>query len=127
MNIALWIVAGVLAAVFLTAGAVKLILPKAKLVDAPAQGWAEDFSATAVKSIGILEVLAAVGLILPAVLGIVPVLVPLAAIGLALVMVGAIFTHLRRGEAKSIAGNVVYLALAVFVAWGRFGLQPFTG
>lgn len=127
MNIALWIVAGLLAAVFLTAGAVKLILPKAKLVSTPAQGWAEDFSATAVKAIGVLEVLAAVGLILPAVLDIAPFLVPLAAIGLAVVMIGAIFTHLRRGETKSITGNVVYLALAIFVAWGRFGLQPFMG
>lgn len=127
MNVALWIVAGLLAAVFLTAGAVKLILPKAKLVTAPAQGWAEDFSAASVKAVGILEVLAAVGLILPAVLGIALVLVPLAAIGLSVVMVGAIFTHLRRGEVKSIMGNVVYLALAIFVAWGRFVLQPFMG
>lgn len=127
MNIALWIGAGLLGAVFLTAGAVKLILPKVKLVTAPAQGWAEDFSAIAVKTIGILEVLAAVGLILPAVLGIAPVLVPLAAIGLAVLMVGAIITHLRRDEMRSIIGNVVYLALSVFVAWGRFGLEPFMG
>ncbi|MGL3151244.1 DoxX family protein [Microbacterium sp. A82] len=127
MNIALWIVAGLLAAVFLASGTVKLVLPKAKLVTAPAQGWAEDFSATAIKSIGVVEVLAASGLILPAVLSIAPVLVPLAAIGLAVVMVGAIFVHLRRGEVKSMTGNVVYLVLAVFLAWGRFGRHPFIG
>jgi DoxX-like family len=68
-------------------------------------GWVEDFSPGAVKSIGTLEVLAAVGLILPAALGIAPVLVPLAAVGLAVLMAGAIITHLRRHEAQVIASH----------------------
>ncbi|WP_344404738.1 DoxX family protein [Dactylosporangium fulvum] len=71
--------------------------------------------------------MAAIGLVLPAVLGIAPVLVPLAAVGLVLLMIGAIVTHLRRHEAKPILANVAYLALAVFVAWGRFGPHSFTG
>jgi hypothetical protein len=68
-----------------------------------------------------------VGLILPAVLGIAPVLVPLAATGAALLFAGAVITRLRRGEKLTIVVDLVYLALAVFVAWGRFGPQPFHG
>jgi hypothetical protein len=91
MNVALWIIAGLLAAGSLGSGAMKLARPKEKLA-ASGMGWVEDFSAGAVKSIGILEVLAAVGLILPAALGIAPVLVPLAALGLVVLMAGAILT-----------------------------------
>jgi hypothetical protein len=120
MNIALWIIAGLLAVAFLAGGVLKLILPKEKLAAVPGGGWAEDFSADAIKAISALEVLVAVGLILPAALGIAPVLVPLAAVGLVLLMVGAIITHVRRHEAKVIVANLAYLALAGFVAWGRF-------
>jgi uncharacterized membrane protein YphA (DoxX/SURF4 family) len=126
MNIALWIIAGLLAVAFLASGAVKLARPKEKLA-ALGMGWVEDFSAGAVKAIGTLEVLAAVGLILPAALGIAPVLVPLAAVGLVVLMAGAIITHLRRHEAQVIASPMALLALAVLVAWGRFGPQSFTG
>jgi uncharacterized membrane protein YphA (DoxX/SURF4 family) len=126
MNIALWIIAGVLAAAFLASGAMKLIQPKEKLA-ALGLGWVEDFSAGAVKAIGTLEVLAAVGLILPAVLDIAPVLVPLAAVGLVLLMVGASITHLRRHESQAIPVTLTILALAVLVAWGRFGPQSFAG
>jgi len=127
MNLALWIVAGLLAIAFLVGGTIKLILPKKKLATIPGAGWAEDFSAASIKAIGTLEVLAAVGLILPAVTDIAPVLVPLAAVGLVLVMVGAMITHLRRGEAGQLVVNLAYLALAGFVAWGRLGPQSFTG
>src|SRR5215204_1207373 len=115
MNLSLWIVAGLLAVVYLLSGIAKLIMPKEKLADFPGGGWVEDFSAGSVKAIGVLEVLAAVGLILPAALDIAPVLVPLAAVGLVLVMVGAIITRLRRHEAKVIVAELAYLALAVFV------------
>jgi hypothetical protein len=120
MNVALWIIAGLLAVAFLSSGVMKLIRPKEKLAAAPGGGWAEDFSAGAIKAIGALEVLAAAGLILPAALDIAPVLVPLAAVGLVLLMVGAIITHLRRQEAKVIVVNFAYIALAGFVVWGRF-------
>ena len=126
MNIALWIIAGLLAVVFLAGGAMKLTQPKEKLA-ASGMGFVEDFSAGAVKAIGALEVLAALALILPAALGIAPVLVPLAAVGLVVLMVGAIITHLRRHEARVIASPMAVLALAVLVAWGRFGPQSFTG
>jgi DoxX-like family len=90
-------------------------------------GWVEDFGLGAVKAIGTLEVLAAVGLIPPAVLGIAPVLVPLAAVGLVVLMARAIITNLRPHEAQVIASPTALLALAVLVAWGRFGPQSFTG
>src|ERR671921_1354293 len=96
MNLTLWIIAGLLAVVYLAAGVGKLIVPKEKLATAPGGGWIEDFSAGSVKAIGALEVLAAVGLVLPALLDIAPVLVPLAAVGLVLLMVGAAITRLRR-------------------------------
>jgi hypothetical protein len=126
MNIALWIIAGLLAVAFLAGGAVKVIQPKEKLA-ASGMGFAEDFSAGSVKAIGALELLAAVGLILPAVLDIAPVLVPLAAVGLGLLMVGAMITHLRRNESQALVMNLAILALAVLVAWGRFGPESFTG
>jgi hypothetical protein len=126
MNIVLWIIAGLLAVGSLAGGVMKLILPKQKLV-ATGSKWAEDFSPGMLKAIGVLEILAAVGLILPAALDIAPVLVPLAAIGLVLLMVGAAYTHFRRQEAQFIVVNIAILALAAFVAWGRFGPESFTG
>lgn len=123
MNVALWIAAIVLALAMLAAGFGKLTTAKEKLVTRMA--WAEDFSPGVIKLIGGVEVLAAIGLILPAITGIAPILVPLAATGVAIVMIGAIITHVRRGESKEILPSVVLLALAVFVAWGRFGPYAF--
>ena len=124
MNVVLWIVAGLLAVAFLTSGLMKLSQPKKKLADS-GMGWTEDFSDGAVKGIGALEVLGALGLILPAVFDVATVLVPIAATGLALVMLGAAVTHARRRENQMIVVNVVMLALAAFVAWGRFGPYAF--
>ena len=123
MNIILWIIAGLLALAFLGAGLMKLSQPKEKLE--PRMAYMKDLSAGTVKTIGALEVLAAIGLILPAALGIVPVLVPLAATGLVLLMIGAGITHARRKEPQMIIGNAVLLILAAVVAWGRFGPYAF--
>lgn len=127
MNLALWIIAWLLAVVFLVGGGLKIVVPKERIAAIRAGAWAEDFSPGAIRTIGVLEVLAAVGLIVPAVTGVAPVLVPLAAVGLVLVMVGAIITHLRRHERLNVVGNLVYLSLAAFVAWGRFGSESFAG
>lgn len=81
----------------------------------------EDFSDSAIKAIGAVEVLGAIGLILPAALDIAPILVPVAAVGLAIDQVLAAGVHLRRSEAQMVPINVVLLAVAVFIAWGRFG------
>ena len=126
MNVFLWILAGLLSALFLAAGAVKLTQPKEKLVASPNMAWAEDFSPGMLKMIGSLEVLAAVGLILPAALDIVPTLVPVAAAGLGLLMLGAATTHARRGELSNVVVNAVLLAVAVVVVWGRFGPASFS-
>jgi uncharacterized membrane protein YphA (DoxX/SURF4 family) len=127
VNLALWIVAGLLAVAFVIAGGGKLIMPKEKIAaTGAASRWVEDFSPGALKAIAVLELLAAMGLILPAALDIAPVLVPLAALGLVMLMVGAVITRIRRHEAKLMVADVVYLALAGFVAWGRFGPESFT-
>jgi hypothetical protein len=120
MNIALWIVAGVLGVVFLLAGSTKLFLPREKLARAPGGGWVWDFSPGFVRSLGAVEIVGVVGLILPAALGIANVLVPLAALGLGLVMVGAAIVESRREEFKHVALNLTYLSLAAFVVFGRF-------
>ncbi|WP_433476395.1 DoxX family protein [Spirillospora sp. CA-142024] len=125
MNVVLWVVASVLAAGFLLAGGMKLGRPKEKLAESGLE-WTEDFSAGMVKAIGALEVLAAIGLILPALFGIAEVLVPLAALGLVLMMIGGGITHARRGEASSIAVNAVLLVLAAVIVWGRLGPYSFT-
>jgi uncharacterized membrane protein YphA (DoxX/SURF4 family) len=124
MNVVLWIVAALLALAFLGAGLMKLSQPKEKLA-ASDMAWTEDFSAGAVKGIGALELLAGIGLVLPAALGIVPVLTPLAAAGLVIVMIGAAVVHARRKEYQGIVINAVLLVLAAVVAWGRFGPYSF--
>lgn len=120
MNTALWIIAGVLSAAFAASGLMKLTKDKASLV-AGGQGWAEDVPGGLAKTIGALEVLAAIGLIVPALVDTATVLVPLAASGLVLLMLGAIVLHGRRRELMNIAVNVVLAGLALFVAVQRFG------
>ena len=118
MNLALWIIAIVLAVGFTASGLMKIFHSKEQLVSS-GMGWAQDFSPSTIRLIGIAELLGAIGLILP-------VLVPLAAVGLVLVMVGAAAVHARRKEWPFIAVNVVLIVLAVFVAWGRSGPYSFT-
>ncbi|MFI0965935.1 DoxX family protein [Streptomyces sp. NPDC021080] len=124
MNVLMWILAGVLAATFLAAGLMKLAQPKAKLAEA-GLGWAEDMSEGSVKLIGAVEVLGAIGLVVPAALGIAVVLTPTAALGLVLVMAGATVVHARRRETPMAAMNLILLVLAAAVAWGRFGPYSF--
>ena len=124
MNITLWIIAGLLAAAFAAAGAMKLAQPKAKLAES-GMAWTEDFSEGQVKLIGLVEVLGAIGLILPAALDIAPVLSALAAAGLVITMLIATVVHLRRGETSSIPVTLVLAALAAFVAVMRFGPYSF--
>ena len=122
MGIALWVIQGLLAVAFLGAGASKLSQPKEKLLKNMA--WVEDFSQPAVRLIGAAEVLGAIGVVVPALTGIVPWLTPLAALGLVLLMVGAALTHLRRKEYSNIAINAALLVLATLVAYGRFFILP---
>lgn len=123
MNIVLWIVAAVLAVVFVTAGLVKVSRPRRAL--AGQMAWVQDFSDAQVKGIGVLELAGAIGLIVPALVGVATVLTPLAAAGLVLLMSGAALTHARRREPQMIVLNGVLLTLAAFVAWARFGPYHF--
>ncbi|GAA0829692.1 DoxX family protein [Streptosporangium amethystogenes subsp. fukuiense] len=124
MNVALWGAQILLAVMFLIAGLTKATQPRENLI-ARLGGWVEDFSAGQIKGIGILEVLAGIGLVLPAFTGILPVLTPLAAAGLVITMIGAIVVHVRRKEYSALVMNLLLLALAAFVAWGRFGPYAF--
>jgi uncharacterized membrane protein YphA (DoxX/SURF4 family) len=118
VNIVLWIVAGVLAAVFLMAGVMKVAMPKEKLLST--MEWARSWPEPRIKALGTVEVLGAVGLILPRALNIAPVLTPLAAVGCAIVMAGATVVHTRMKDYKGLGMPVVLLILAVVVAAGRF-------
>jgi hypothetical protein len=127
MNLILWIATGLLAAVALVGGVTKAFVPKEKLAERHGGEWTANASPGFVKTLGVLELLAAVGLVLPVVLDIAPVIVPVTAVCWVLLMVGAMITHGRLGQFTFVVLNSVYLALAAFVAWGRFGYAPFTG
>ena len=122
MNEILWIVQILLALVFLMSGFMKATQPLDKL--SGMMKWIPDFPPTIIRVIGVLEVLAGVGLILPMLTNILPILTPLAAVGLVLTMIGAIITHARRSEFSVLWVNVVFLLMAAFVAYGRFVALP---
>ncbi|PRY57186.1 DoxX family protein [Glycomyces artemisiae] len=124
MNLALWIVAGLLAALALFSGATKVLLPKSKLDEST--DWTADSSTGFVRSLGVLEILAAAGLTLPAALDIAPAMVPITAACWMLLMIGGMVTHARYGHYKNVALCLVLLAVAAFVAWGRFSPESFT-
>jgi uncharacterized membrane protein YphA (DoxX/SURF4 family) len=125
MSVVLWLIASLLAAVFLANGLMKIAQPKEKLAASGMTRWAQDFSPSAIKAMGALQVAAAIGLTLPAALSIAPIFVPLAALGLVAMMIGAAIVHLRRHEPQRIVPNLVLIALAAIVVWGRFGPYAF--
>jgi len=122
MNIALWIVQGLLALAFLLAGSMKAFAPLTTV--RKNMSWANDFGVPFVRFIGIAELLAAIGLILPAITGIQSWLTIAAALGLVVVMVSASIFHASRREYQNIGMNVVLLLLAAFVVLGRWALAP---
>ena len=120
MNIALWIAQALLAAIFLFAGGMKLVIPieeMTKQMPIPLPGWFLRFT-------GIVEVLGAIGVILPWLLRIRPGLTPLAAAGLVIVMIGATVYTLAAGDFASAPIPLVVGILAAFVAYGRWRLTP---
>lgn len=122
MNMTLWIVQILLALLFGLTGMMKVTQPKEKL--AQQLKWMKEAAPNTVKAIGAVEVLGAMGVVLPMLTGILPILTPLAAVGLILTMIGAAVTNLRHKEYLHIAVNVVLLALTAFVAYGRFVPLP---
>ncbi len=123
MGTFLWVLQWVLALMFLMAGVMKMMRPKEKLAEK--MGWVNDFSSGAVKTIGMIEVLAAIGLVVPPLVGVAPDLTAAAAAGLVLLMIGAARVHLRRNEPQMVAINTVLGVMALVVAWGRFISLPF--
>jgi hypothetical protein len=119
VNITLWIATGLLAAVALTGGFTKSFVPKSRLAAQHGGEWTEGASVTFVKALGVLEILAAIGLIAPRAFGIAPVMVPVTAVCWVLLMVGAMVTHGRLGQGRFVLLNLVYLAIAAFIAIGR--------
>jgi uncharacterized membrane protein YphA (DoxX/SURF4 family) len=119
MLIAVWIVSGLLALAYLFSGGTKLFSPYEKVK--VSMSYAEDFKPWQIKLIGAVEILGAIGLILPVLLNVAPILTPIAATGLAIIQVGAIIVHLRRhDDPKGLPVNVILLLAAVFVAVARF-------
>ncbi len=119
MNVALWIVQGLLAALFLCAGGAKLVLPLDQMAGPVAlPGWFLRF-------LGVAEVLGALGLVLPGLLRIRPGLTPLAAAGLVIIMIGATVVMWAGGMVAVALMNVVVALLAAFVAYGRWQLAPY--
>ena len=122
LNIALWVAQVLLAAMFLMAGANKTAQSIEEL--SKMLPWVNQVPEGLVRFIGISEVLGGLGLLLPSILRIKPSLTPLAAIGLAIVMVLAAFFHISKGEYSVIGLNLVVMLIAVFVAWGRTKKVP---
>ncbi len=122
MNVVLLIVQGMLIAIYLLAGAPKMIAPIAAL--SKRVDWIGSVPAGLVRFIGVAEVLGAIGLILPMLTGILPWLTVAAALGLVVLQVCAVIFHVSRGELRALPVNGVLLLLALFVVIGRVFIIP---
>jgi hypothetical protein len=120
VDIVLWIAQGLLAVIYLAAGGLKLLRPRKELVASGNLEWMKASSDAGVKAVGLVEVLGALGVILPWLTGIAPILTPIAAVGLVVVQICALRVHLVRDERRPLPANVFLLLLAAFVAVGRF-------
>lgn len=119
MNLFLWILQGLLGAMFIMAGIMKSTQPKEKLSK---MAWTGRYAPGTIKFIGVAELLAGIGLIVPWATGIVPLLTPVAAGGIALIMILAAIDHLKSNEKKEVIINVIILLLAACIAFGRYKL-----
>ena len=118
LNITLWVAQIIVAVLLLWAASVKLLKP---INDIPAMWpWAGQVSSTLVRFTGVVDLLGALGLILPPVFRLKPILTPLAAVGVVVLMICASIFHISRGEGSQIGINIVVLMIAAFIAWGRF-------
>lgn len=115
MAVAYWIIAALLALLYLFSGGVKIVRSKAKL--RPMMGWVDTWPLGLIRTVGVVEVLGALGLVLPPLTGIAPVVALVAALGLFAVQIGAIILHTRRGETRQLGLNVVLAGLAGLAAW----------
>lgn len=124
MNITLWIITIIAGAAYAAGGTTMLVMSRERYRAIGAtQHWVDDFGDGHLKAIATIKLVGAIGLVLPAALNIAPALTPVAACGLALFMAGAATTRFRRSEWLYMAGDVVYLGIFAFLAWGWF-TQP---
>src|SRR5689334_7543473 len=122
MSAVLWLLQIVLALVFLALGLLMVTRSREQLLRV--LPWVEDFPAPVVTIVGVLELLGAVCLVLPAVFGVWTVLVPVAATALAILLVGVIVQYVSRRETSRLPGPLALLVAAAAVAVGRFGRWP---
>lgn len=116
MTVAYWVLASLLAALYLYSGGMKVLRTRDQL--RPMMAWVDDLPFPLVRTIGVLEVLGAIGLIVPPLVGVAPGLALASAIGFVLLQIGAIAVHVRRGEVRSAVGfNGTLLVLAGVTAW----------
>jgi uncharacterized membrane protein YphA (DoxX/SURF4 family) len=121
LHITLWVAQVALALAFGMIGVTKLTTSDADIIQQSGE-IVEKYGVGLIRFIGIAEVLAALGLILPAALRILPILTPLASLGLAIIMGLATALHASKGE--PIVTQMVFLLLTLFVVWGRFSKAP---
>jgi uncharacterized membrane protein YphA (DoxX/SURF4 family) len=122
LNILLWIAQVILCGMFLMAGTMKLITPDddmMKNMPDATEGFLKF-----IRFVGVCEVLGGIGMILPSLLKIKPILTPIAAIGIAITMIVAVGIHISKGETSATITTVVLALLAIFVIWGRFKAAP---
>jgi uncharacterized membrane protein YphA (DoxX/SURF4 family) len=120
--VVLWIAQVVLAAIFLMAGIMKSTTPINEL--SQKLNWVSEDNKLLVRFIGICELLGAIGLILPSLLRIKPILTPIAALGFLTIMILAMLFHIVKGEYHVIPVNILFGAIALFIAWGRYKKVP---
>lgn len=127
MNTLLWVLQWLLAAVFMMAAAMKLFQPYQKMAEDPRMGWVKDVGPGLVRTAGATELLGAVALVVPGLIGVAEVLTPLAAFGLAAQMlIAAVWIHRPRKETMMIGMNAMLMLLALVVGMGRI-VEPLTG
>ncbi len=122
LNITLWAVQSLMAIIFVMAGANKLFQPIAQL--SQMLPWVTTVSEGLVRFIGISELSGGLGLLLPSILKIKPVLTPVAAIGLTIIMILAMVFHVSQSQAAVIGVNFIFMALLLFIVWGRYNKLP---
>ena len=122
LNISLWFAQGLMAFIFLMAGTMKATQPIEQL--SLSMSWVKDFSTGMVRFIGLSEILGAIGLLLPSLLRIKPILTPIAALGLIIVMIAAFVYHILNAEYALLGVNIFLGAIAGFIVWGRYKQIP---
>lgn len=122
LNISLWVAQSILAAMFIMAGIMKSTSPIDQL--APMLPWTKDVPELLVRIIGVSELLAGLGLLVPSIFRIKPILTPVAASGILVIMLLALVFHITRSEFAALGINVFIASMAVFIAWGRFKKVP---